>query len=118
MCSILRPDQQFSQALSPLLKISLNLLPQVPLLQNGGGSAWGSGRSGWRAREDAIGLNGFLTLKCSKNKAVLSRTRNGICVNTASRVARAGRPMISQILLARQLTQAASKPQRGRQAFL
>lgn len=58
----LRLDQQFSPALSALLKISLNLCLRF-LFYKLGATFLGEGGSGQRAREDAIWLNGFLALK-------------------------------------------------------
>lgn len=69
-------------ALSALLQISLNLCLRFFFYKVRVCSALGSGGSGWwrggGAGEDAIGLNGFLTLKCSKNKAFSSQAQHGI----------------------------------------
>lgn len=59
----------------------------------------GGGGSGQRAREDAIWLNGFLTLKCSKNTAFSLQTCDGICVNTAFCVARVIQPIVLHSLM-------------------
>lgn len=96
---ILGLDQQFSLALSALLKVSLNLCLKFLFYKMGAiFRGVGEGR-GWRAGEDVMWFNGFLTLKCSKNTAFSLQTCNGICVNTAFCVARAVQSIVMNMLM-------------------